>query len=277
MDAREIKAEDLLGAYATSTLTSAERRKLLEAALADQGIFDALAQEEALREVLEDRVFRGQVIARLRELDARAPVGNLRRIWAWWRQPVVIGPALVVAALACVLLLRSLPDGWSPSGAPPARTAPAGYDLRSKGLESSSEPSGTGVAFVRLLRDARRAPAGLADLDLNHAGRVPAYDVGDDLRIEFSVSQAASVLVLVQDPADSVKLLFPNRRQPSSRVAARTRIRIPRAGQGNRRVAGPPGRYSVALLVFPPGVDPLSATALDQEPLAVRREYEVVP
>ena len=245
--------------------------------LADQGIFDALAQEETLREALEDRVFRGRVIARLRELDARAPVGSLRRIWAWWRQPVVIGPALVLTALACVLLLRSLPDGWSPSGAQPVRTAPTGYDLQPKGLDLSSEPSGTGVAFGRLLRDARRAPAGLADLDLNHAGRVPAYGVGDALRIEFSVSRAASVLVLVQDPADSVKLLFPNRRQPSSRVAARTRVQIPRAGQGYHRVAGPLGRYRVALLVFPPGVDPLSATALDQEPLAVRREYEVVP
>ena len=277
MDDKEIKAEDLLGAYATSTLNPAERRKLLEAALADQGIFNALAQEETLREALEDRVFRGRVIARLRELDARAPVGSLRRIWAWWRQPVVIGPALALAALACVLLLRSLPDGRSPSGAPPVRTAPAGYDPQSKGLDLSSEPSGTGVALGRLLRDARRAPADLADLDLNHAGRVPAYSVGDALRIEFSVSRAASVLVLVQDPADSVKQLFPSRRQPSSRVPARTRVQIPRAGQGYHRVAGPPGRYSVALLVFPPGVDPLSAAVLDQDPLAVRREYEVVP
>jgi len=44
--------EKLLGGYATSTLTEQERKALFEAALDDQQLFNALADEEALKELL---------------------------------------------------------------------------------------------------------------------------------------------------------------------------------------------------------------------------------
>ena len=57
--------QKLLGGYATDTLSEAERRALFEAALEDQELFDALAKEDALRDVLRDPSARQQLIAAL--------------------------------------------------------------------------------------------------------------------------------------------------------------------------------------------------------------------
>src|SRR5262249_19101936 len=51
----------LLGGYATNTLTEAERKSLFEAALENQEVFDALQEEQALKELLADPVSRVQV------------------------------------------------------------------------------------------------------------------------------------------------------------------------------------------------------------------------
>ena len=63
MSPKEI--QKLLGGYATDTLSAAERSALFAAALEDQELFDALAKEHALREVLEDPASRQQLIAAL--------------------------------------------------------------------------------------------------------------------------------------------------------------------------------------------------------------------
>jgi hypothetical protein len=44
----------LVGGYATGSLTDQERALLFEAALDDQDLFDELAQEHALKELLEE-------------------------------------------------------------------------------------------------------------------------------------------------------------------------------------------------------------------------------
>ena len=44
----------LVGGYATGTLTDAERKALFEAAMEDQTLFDAIADEGVLKEVLDD-------------------------------------------------------------------------------------------------------------------------------------------------------------------------------------------------------------------------------
>ena len=63
----------LLGGYATGTLTDAEQKALFEAALADQELFNALGDEQALRDYLEDREFRGELLEALEPggFDAR--------------------------------------------------------------------------------------------------------------------------------------------------------------------------------------------------------------
>ena len=70
--------QKLLGGYATGTLTPEEQQALFEAALSDQELFDALAREEALREVMADPAARAQLLAAASE----APVPWYRQ---WWR------------------------------------------------------------------------------------------------------------------------------------------------------------------------------------------------
>ena len=82
----------LLGGYAAGTLTEEERQALMAAALVDQLLFDELAREEPLRELLSDPAARAHLLAALDEPDApwRARLG------AWMRER-----AVGVAAVAC--------------------------------------------------------------------------------------------------------------------------------------------------------------------------------
>jgi hypothetical protein len=86
--------EKLLGGYATDTLTEEERRALFEAALGNQELFDALADEQTLRELLQDPAARTQLLGLLRE-DKPSPMA---RIGAWLRRPSVLALASAVAA-----------------------------------------------------------------------------------------------------------------------------------------------------------------------------------
>jgi hypothetical protein len=90
--------QKLLGGYATNTLSEAERRVLFEAALEDQELFDELAKEEALREVLQDPSARQQLIVALG--PAREPFAA--RAWQWLHRPAALARAGGVAALLIV-------------------------------------------------------------------------------------------------------------------------------------------------------------------------------
>ena len=98
----------LLGGYATGTLTAEERQALFEAALDDQELFDALAKEQPLRELLEDPAARARLLAALDDGplpslvgQAFSPANLLPRLrplerWLW-------GHAVGIAAVACFL------------------------------------------------------------------------------------------------------------------------------------------------------------------------------
>lgn len=66
----------LLGGYATGTLTPEERQALMQAALADQSLFDELLREDALRETLSDPVVRAELLQALPPVEPKVP---------WWR------------------------------------------------------------------------------------------------------------------------------------------------------------------------------------------------
>jgi hypothetical protein len=82
--------QKLLGGYATDTLSEAERSALFAAALGDQELFDALAKEQALREVLHDPAARHQLLVALRP----------SRIWL--RRPAVLAMAGCAAGILIV-------------------------------------------------------------------------------------------------------------------------------------------------------------------------------
>jgi len=84
----------LLGGYATGTLTPEEQQALFAAALEDQTLFDELAREQALRDVLREPAARGQLLAALEERPR------------WYRRlgPWMMRPAALTAAAACLVL-----------------------------------------------------------------------------------------------------------------------------------------------------------------------------
>jgi len=98
------QARKLLGGYATNSLTEAERKALFEAALDDQELFDALQQEEALKELLADPVSRNQVQQALTQAPASDATGA-----AWWSRWWVWGglTAAVAATVLIVSVIRS--------------------------------------------------------------------------------------------------------------------------------------------------------------------------
>lgn len=97
----------LLGGYATGTLTETEREALFAAALEDQDLFDELAREQPVRDLLRDPGARAEMLA---ALDPRP------HAWSWWWRPAA---AVAVAGLAVVAVLVIRPKPRPPLPAPP--------------------------------------------------------------------------------------------------------------------------------------------------------------
>jgi TolB-like protein len=95
----------LLGGYATGTLTEDERRALFAAALEDQELFNALAEEESLRRYLGDAEFREELS------DALAPRETALHLVA----AAAAAPAPLMAAPGPVRKPRTAL--WSSAGA----------------------------------------------------------------------------------------------------------------------------------------------------------------
>ncbi|HEV3333144.1 MAG TPA: hypothetical protein VG096_19290 [Bryobacteraceae bacterium] len=97
--------EKLLGGYAAGTLTPEERDALFEAALDDQQLFESLAAEEPLREMLHDPAAKAQLLAALDERPA-----------PWYRR--LAWPAFGVAAGAAMVLMAVLGQHERPKPEP---------------------------------------------------------------------------------------------------------------------------------------------------------------
>ncbi len=85
----------LLGGYATNTLTDAERKSLFEAALDNQELFDALQEEQALKELLDNPVSRAQV---RQALEKPRPIW-WSRWWAWSGALTAVAAAVLIVAV----------------------------------------------------------------------------------------------------------------------------------------------------------------------------------
>lgn len=89
--------QHLLGGYASGTLTPEEQQRLFEAAMDDQELFDALANEQALKEILDDPESRGY----LRKALAEVPQKSSKLAW-WWP---AAGLSTIAAGIAVFLLV----------------------------------------------------------------------------------------------------------------------------------------------------------------------------
>jgi hypothetical protein len=98
MNHNEIRA--LIGAYASGSLSEAQRRMLFEAALEDQDLFEELAGEHALKEILDQPGVKARLAASL----APAPAQK-RKIWYW----ITASAGAAIAALVLVVVHVSHP------------------------------------------------------------------------------------------------------------------------------------------------------------------------
>jgi hypothetical protein len=134
----------LIGGYATGTLTEAEREALFAAALDDQELFNELAGEESLRELLSDPGARAEMLA---------AVEPKPRVWAWWRPAVA---ALAVATIGTVMVL--LPR--KKVVAPPAPTAPTIVaEVKPSEVKPPPPPTAEQPAAPKRARKSFQAPA----------------------------------------------------------------------------------------------------------------------
>jgi hypothetical protein len=112
-------AEKLLGGYATDTLTEAERKALFETALANQDLFNALAGEQALQELLSDPRCRRRLLGLLK--PRKEPFYH--RLAAWLKRPAPW--ALAGSVAATVLIMTAIIWLNRPAATlPPAAPAP---------------------------------------------------------------------------------------------------------------------------------------------------------
>ncbi len=110
---RPEEARKLVGGYAAGILTSEERRALMAAALEDQALFDELAREQVLKELLDDPAARARLLAAVDTAPSR---------WAWlaaWtRRPAAWGVAGGLAAAAILLTVLVWPSPDKPPAVP---------------------------------------------------------------------------------------------------------------------------------------------------------------
>jgi hypothetical protein len=151
----------LIGGYATGTLTESERKLLFEAALDDQDLFDELAREQALKEMLDEPGAKSRLISRL--ADAQPAL-------AWWRRPVAWSAAAMLATAAVTILwLRpGKPEMDKPvqyaklQPAPvPASTPPAVAEM--KPANEPAKPPAPAPPPLEKRAEARRDVSGSAD------------------------------------------------------------------------------------------------------------------
>jgi len=240
----------LLGGYATNTLTERERTELFQAALEDQELFDALQNEDTLRELLADPISREQI---------RQALQPARRI-PWMRRRWLIGTAAVAAAVVGVGIFISQ---RKPAPAPALQIASS--QIAQGRIEPKLEaprpapvipaPAISAKARKRATRDLGRsaaqlaAPAaaglalpeaspkqgligGVAAAGALYDGPLVRYSVlrsgpsGDAVRIEV-VSEVAGTLALYQiDDAGQWQRVFPVN-SPGLTITANAPYQIP--------------------------------------------------
>ena len=104
----------LLGGWPAGTLTEAERKLLLEAALEDQDLFNSMVAEQPLKDLLEDPSTRAELLAALDEPKPR------RLAWLFRPWPLAAAGTLAATAVVAVVLVNI---NRTPPPAPPQMVA----------------------------------------------------------------------------------------------------------------------------------------------------------
>jgi hypothetical protein len=227
-------AKRLLGGWATDSLSPDERRELLQGALADQSLFDALVEEDGLRELLADPVARERIARRLQQPTWQD------RLRGAFRRPATLADALVAAAvLVIAIAMRVSGVGAGPVPAAAGRPAPR--------LVSQA-------VLERLAVLPERSPAG-ASVALSAEGPLLP---GRTVAVRAALPGAVRLLVLGVSPDGPVAQLWPERAAPPplpaiaapERLAARALlVRTPtRQGEHRLRLVAAPADLDLTQL-----------------------------
>lgn len=201
----------LLGGYAADALTEDERRVLFEAALEDQELFNALQNEDALKELLADPVTRGQLRAALEQRPRKFP-------WRRWMLGVAVPAAVAVAVVVLmnrahapklVAMKESAPQA-APQPAPSIAAAPPASALPEAPLPPAKKKAAPALALRKSVEappateptpqlEARApAPAAAPTVTMFRAGRISPL-VSDTVRQQISAGLAKDA-ALYQGP-----------------------------------------------------------------------------
>jgi hypothetical protein len=243
--------EELLARYAAHGLSEEEERELLRAALKDQELFEALAHEHAMREVMDNEECR-----RVAVVAAEEP----RRHWlaAFLGKPLTLGlaGACATAAIIGVIVLQ---HPGAPVIEPTANQAAAGAGR-------PGELADTVKARIAELMG--RAP------DAGLSIRFPVTDtfpMNGQLDVRISSSRNAALLAVEIAPGARARLLFPYPPDSAAGVAAGQEVKPPAEAA---RIEGLPGKREIWLLAFPPDTPVaqcLTGSAPWPEPRAARK------
>lgn len=98
----EFDLEHLIGGFATNTLTESEHQALFRAAMVNQRLFDLLADEQALKELLDDPAVRRRLLQQLKDPQSSVHVGWFDQAvrWATRWDTLAVSGSLAVLALA---------------------------------------------------------------------------------------------------------------------------------------------------------------------------------
>jgi hypothetical protein len=242
----------LLGGYATDTLTEAERRELLLAALDDQELFDAVLQEDGLRELLEAPGAREQVLSTLEQPT------RWERLRAWLQRPATFADLAVLAATLVIGVVGyRIFLGYEPHEGGRAAAA-----------RSAVVVAPATLARLLALPPHEAVPAGL-ELQGGTAEKISRVTPGETLVLRATLRGPAQILVVAERPDGSALQVFPAAGEPPVVVAA-PREGGPAVRLLSVRAASIPGRHRLRLVVAPADVDLRASATADVDRVADR-------
>ena len=142
----EHELEKLLGGFSADTLTPEERRQLFTAAMQDQELFNTLADEQALKELLTDPDVRRRLLQAVNKTTP-APADALASWLDWFRRPanLALAGGLATAVFAVILGAKIYQDSLKQAAQAVATeaTPPAGPSVHPPAVTQPSAPQPT--------------------------------------------------------------------------------------------------------------------------------------
>ena len=192
-DIRKLIARKLLGGYATGSLTEAERALLFEAAVDDQELFDELAREQSLKEILDEPGARERLIAALSKPEPEAV--------AWWRKPLVwpaVGAVAIGVAIVSWVVHRPPQPSQIALVEPKPATAPVRDEVKESRVDSAPAPKTAPAEHLTKARPAQPGENAKRKVQLMAPPPPPAPAQAKDADKQHDTNQVAQQQVQVQ-------------------------------------------------------------------------------